>query len=203
MATLEVKFWWLTSENKQHPQVGCVFFRTIASGGKTLVINSINENTTCFGDFCGVNITEISTFSPLRLDRWNFRERTTKRMWLEVLPGRFCMKSEFFFGKFDGLLVIHLFKHFFKNGWTNGMVMHLVKKKWMNKWKGWTPRWLANTYLFWAPGRFLPSNFIPFFPSNAGGAAGTSVAGYLAHLLEEEGGISGIFGETFSGLHIL
>lgn len=33
----------------------------------------------------------------------------------------------------------------------------------------------------------LPSNF-KFFP-NAGGAAGTSVAGYLAHLLEEEGEI--------------
>lgn len=133
------------------------------------------KNTTCFGDFCGVNITEISTFLPLRLDRWNFRERTTKKMWLEVLPGRFCMKSEGFLGTFDGLLFIHLFKHFFKNGWTNGRdELKTVGKP---------------LFFFWAPGRFLPSNFIPFFPSNAGGAAGTSVAGYLAHLLEEEGAV--------------
>ena len=56
---------------------------------------------------------------------------------------------------------------------------------------------MVGKHFFLAPG--LPSNF-KFFP-DAGGAAGTSVAGYLAHLLEEEGGISGIFVEAVSELH--
>ena len=147
MATLEVKFWWLTSENKKHPQVGCFFFRTIASGGKTFVINSINEKHHMFRRFLWCK------------HHWNLHIFASKTWSLEF-PG--ANNEENVAWGLARSILHEKWVFFWQIWWVGHPSFQTFFQKWMNKWNGhascqkkneqmeWMNlRRLANTYFFW------------------------------------------------------